>query len=448
MMTESKIKLSDHFTYSKLIRFTLPTIVMMIFTSVYGVVDGIFVSNIVGDEAFAAINLIMPVLMIPGTVGFMLGTGGSAIVAKTLGEGDQRKAKKYFSMFVYLEIILGILLSVIGIITIEPITYMLGADQTLAPYCITYGRIILLGLTFFILQNSFQSFMVTANKPVMGLFVTLAAGFSNMLLDFIFVYVLNMEVTGAALATIISQLVGAMVPLVYFMKKNKSLLRLVKTGFKFKPILKACTNGSSEMITNLSFSLVNMLYNIQLLKYAGKDGVTSYGIIMYVGFIFVGIYLGYSIGTAPVIGYHYGAQNNDELKSIIRKSFKLLAAAAFILTLLAELSSKYLAGIFVSYNDELMTMTSRAIRIYSLSYLIGWINIFASSFFTALNDGLSSGLISFLRTLIFQVAMIFLLPVWFGLDGIWAAIIAAEILSLAVSLFLIFKNSKKYGYSE
>lgn len=446
MSSNEGIRLSDHFTYRKLIRFTLPTIVMMIFTSIYGVVDGIFVSNIVGDSAFAAVNLIMPALMIPGTIGFMFGTGGSAIVAKTLGEGDTQRANRYFSMIVLTEVLIGVLLTVVGLAVLEPVTYLLGADEVLAPYCIEYGRIVFIGLVAFVLQNSFQSFMVTANKPVFGLVVTLMAGFSNMLLDFLFVYCFGWGVSGAAWASVISQCVGALVPLFYFLGKNQSLLRLVRTGFEWRPLLRACTNGSSEMVTNLSFSVVNMMYNHQLMQYLGQNGITAYGIIMYVGFIFVGIYLGYSFGIAPVIGYHYGANNRQELQSLLRKSVKLLAAAALVLTIAAELSARLLAGIFVSYDENLLTLTTGAIRLYSLSYLIGWLNIFASSFFTALNDGLSSAVISFSRTFLFQLSMIFVLPLWLGADGIWAAIIAAEVLSLAVSLFLIIRHRKKYGY--
>ncbi len=441
-----KIKISEHFTYKKLIKFTLPTIVMMIFTSIYGVVDGIFVSNVVGKDAFAAINLIMPALMILGSLGFMIGTGGSAIISKTLGEGDTERANKYFSMLIYLEIILGIIFTILGIIFIKPITNLLGATEELAPYCITYGRIILIGLVAFFLQNSLQSFIVVANKPQIGLIVSIIIGITNMILDFLLVYVLKMGVFGAGLATIISQFIGAGVPLIYFARKNSSLLRLRKTKFELKPILTTFANGSSEMVTNLSMSLVNMLYNFQLMKYAGANGVSAYGIIMYVSFIFVGVYLGYSVGTAPIIGYNYGAKNNEELKNVLNKSVKLLGISAIILTLLSEIFAKPLASIFVSYDMDLFEMTTKAIKIFSISYIISWFNIFASSFFTALNNGLVSAIISFLRTLVFQIAMIYLLPIWWGLNGIWIAVLVAEILSLFVSVGFLIKNKNKYGY--
>lgn len=442
-----KIQLSEHFTYKKLIKFTIPTIIMMIFTSIYGVVDGIFISNCVGSDAFAAVNLIMPALMILGTVGFMFGTGGSALISKTIGEGKKEKANEYFSMLIYLLIIIGIIFTVIGVALVEPVAHLLGADENMLADCIIYGRTILLFLVPFMLQNSFQSLLIVAEKPTFGLIISIISGILNMLLDFLFMYVFKMGVFGAALATGLSQTAGGIVPLVYFIRKNNSPLRLTKTKFEGKAILQTCINGSSEMMTNLSMSLVNMLFNMQLMKYAGADGVVAYGIIMYVGFIFVGTYLGYSIGTAPIIGYHYGAENTDELKSLLKKSLKLILITSLVMTGLAQLLSKLLASIFVSYNAELLEMTTNAIRLFSISYLISGFNIFASSFFTALNNGVISATISFLRTLVFQVAMIFILPLIWGLNGIWLAVAFAEALSLVVSIVFLIRNKKKYNYA-
>lgn len=402
-----KIQLSEHFTYKKLIKFTIPTIIMMIFTSIYGVVDGIFVSNCVGSDAFASVNLIMPVLMILGTVGFMFGTGGSALISKTIGEGDRNKANKYFSMLIYLLVIIGALFTMIGVTLVEPVAKLLRANENMLADCVTYGRTLLIFLVPFMLQNSFQSFLIVAEKPTFGLVISIISGITNMILDFLFMYVFKIGVFGAALATGISQTVGGIVPIVYFIRKNNSPLKLIKTKFEWKAILQTCINGSSEMMTNLSMSLVNMLFNMQLMKYAGTNGVVAYGIIMYVGFIFVGTYLGYSIGTAPIIGYHYGAENTDELKSLLKKSLKLMFITSLVMTILAELISKLLASIFVSYDVELLEMTTNAIRLFSISYLISGFNIFASSFFTALNNGVVSAIISFLRTLLFQIAMIF-----------------------------------------
>lgn len=441
-----KIELSEHFTYKKLIKFTIPTIVMMIFTSIYGVVDGIFVSNFVGSDSFAAVNLIMPALMIFGTIGFMIGTGGSALVSKTIGEGDRQKANRYFSMLIYILIIVGLILTIIAVAMVKPMSKLLGAEGEILEDCITYGRVLIMFLIPFVLQNCFQSFLIVAEKPTFGLVISIITGISNMILDWLFMYVFKLGIFGAALATGISQLIGGIVPLIYFVSKNNSTLKLVKTKIEGKAILQACINGSSEMLTNLSMSLVNMLYNLQLMKYIGSNGVVAYGIIMYVGFIFTGTYLGYSIGTAPIIGYHYGAGNTDELKNLLKKSIKLIAITSLIMTIISEITSKILASIFVSYDIELLEMTANAIRIFSISYLISGFNIFSSSFFTALNNGLVSAVISFLRTLVFQIAMIFILPAIWGVNGIWLAVSFAEILALIVSTIFLIINREKYQY--
>lgn len=442
-----EIGLSEHFTYRKLIKFTIPTIIMMIFTSIYGVVDGLFISNYTGSNAFASINLIMPAIMILGTIGFMLGTGGSAIVSKTLGEGENEKANKYFSMFIYLEVILGFIFTIVGLIFLEPVAKLLGATEDMMNDCLTYGRILLIGIVPFILQNSFQSFIVVAEKPKFGLVVTIIAGVTNMVLDFLFIGIFKWGVAGAAIATITSQFVGAIIPLVYFFRKNKTMLRLGKTKFEFSPIFNACTNGSSEMVTNLSMSLVSILFNKQLMEFAGANGVSAYGVIMYIGFLFVGTYVGYSVGTAPIISYHYGAKNKEEVKGLLHKSIKLLGIVAVVMTILAEILAKPLASIFVGYDKELLDLTVNAIRLYSLSYIISWFNIFASSFFTALNDGFVSALISFMRTLVFQVIVILILPKLFELNGVWLAVTVAEILAIIVSISCFVKNRKKYEYA-
>ncbi len=440
------IQLSEHFTYKKLIKFTIPTILMMIFTSVYGIVDGIFVSNCVGSDSFAAVNLIMPVLMILGSIGFMIGTGGSALVSKTMGEGEKEKANKYFSMLIYFVVISGFILTIIGIIFIKPISCLLGAEGNILNDCVLYGKTLLIALIAFMLQNCFQSFLVVAEKPQIGLIISICVGLTNMALDFLFIYVFKMGVFGAALATGISQIIGGIIPFIYFISKNNSPLKLVKAKFEGKALVQACINGSSEMLTNLSMSLVNMLYNIQLMKFAGPNGVVAYGIIMYVGFIFTGTYLGYGIGSAPIISYHYGAGNKEELKNLFKSSVILMSVTSFVMTLFAEILSKPLAGIFVSYDRELLDMTIIAIRLFSISYIISGFNIFTSSFFTALNNGVVSATISFLRTLLFQIAMILILPAILGLNGIWLAVVVAEILALVVSGFFLVINRRKYDY--
>lgn len=441
-----KIQLSEHFTFPKLLRFVLPSIVMMIFTSIYGVVDGIFVSNFVGSVPFAAVNLIMPFIMALGAVGFMLGTGGSAIVAKTMGEGKDKRANEYFSMIVYVNIIVGVLLSVIGILTIRPIAVFLGANEAMLGDAVLYGRILLIGNAAFLLQNSFQSFFAVAEKPQTGLAVTVGAGVTNMVLDFLFVAVFQWGVAGAAAATAMSYFVGGIVPILYFVKKNSSRLKLVKTKIYGRQLLRSCANGSSEMMTNLSMSLVNMLYNFQLMRFAQENGVAAYGVIMYVNFIFSSVFIGYSIGCAPIVGYHYGAGNQGELKNILKKSLILISAAQAGMTILAECLAWPLAKIFVGYDAELLLMTANGFRLYSFAFLVLGFNVFGSAFFTALNNGAVSALISFLRTLVFQVIAVLLLPMVLGLNGIWLAIVAAEGLALIVTAGLLVGNRKKYGY--
>lgn len=441
------IQLSEHFTYGKLLKFTFPSIIMMVFTSIYGVVDGVFVSNFVGSESFAAVNLIMPFLMILGAIGFMLGTGGSALVAFILGTGDEQKANRVFSLMVYVLIVLGGIFMVGGILFMEPMARLLGADEAMLPVCVRYGRIVMLGLIPFMLQNTFQSFLVTAERPHFGLYITIAAGVTNMALDALFVGVFRWGVAGAAAATVISQIVGGVIPLVYFICPNKSKLRLGKTKMDFRMLGKAAANGSSEFMTNVSMSLVNMLYNWQLMRLIGAQGVAVFGIIMYVSFIFAAIFIGYSMGSAPVIGFHYGAGNKEELKGLFRKSLWILLVFSVVLTGLAMILAKPLAMIFVAYDAELLELTKRALTIYSLSFLMSGFNIFASSFFTALNDGLTSALISFGRTLMFQVASVLLLPLIFDVDGIWAAVILAEGLALILSAVCVIRNRKKYGYA-
>lgn len=442
-----RIQLSEHFNYNKLLRFVLPSIIMMIFTSIYSVVDGLFVSNYVGKNAYTALNLIYPLLMGLGALGFMIGTGGSAIVAKTLGEGKKELASQHFSMLVYITIIGGILLTIIGLIFIRPIAVLMGATDILIEDCVLYGGILLVAQTAFMLQNVFQSFFVTAEKPKLGLLVMIAAGVTNMLLDYIFIVLFHWELAGAAIATAISQVVGGVFPFFYFLRKNDSLLRLTKAKFDRMVFFKTCTNGSSELMTNLSSSIVSILYNLQLMKLAGEDGVAAFGTIMYVNFIFIAIFIGYSIGSAPLIGYHYGAGNHEELKNLFRKSLLLMGIFGIMLVVLAELLAVPLSRVFVGYDPELFAMTCHAFRYYAFSFLVIGINIFASSFFTALSNGVISAVISFLRTLVFQVAMIYLLPLFFDLDGIWMAITAAESLALVVTIIFFVTQRKHYHYA-
>ena len=419
---------------------------MMVFTSIYGVVDGLFVSNYAGKTAFAAINLVMPFIMVLGGMGFMIGTGGTALVAKVLGEEEKKEANRYFSMMVLVTLLLGVALSVVGVIFMRPVSRLLGATEAMMDDCVLYGRIVIAFTFTFMLQNVFQSFLIVAEKPKLGLAVTVAAGVTNMVLDALFVGGFGWGIAGAAVATGLSQCVGGILPLIYFLRPNNSLLRLRKTRLELRPILKACGNGSSELMSNISSSFVSMLYNFQLLRFAGEDGVSAYGVLMYVQFIFVAIYVGYAVGSAPIVGFHYGAKNHNELKNLLRKSTLLMASSGVVLTILAMALAGPLAKIFVGYDQGLYDLTRHAFRVFAYSFLLAGFNIFASSFFTALNNGVVSAAISFLRTLIFQTASVLLLPLVLGVDGIWWAIFAAEVFASLISVAFLFAKRERYHY--
>ena len=437
---------SGHFGYRRLLRVTLPSIVMMIFTSIYCVTDGFFVSNFAGKAAFTAVNFIMPYLMILGCVGFLFGTGGSALIGKTMGEGDRKHADRLFSMVICVTALSGLALGVLGIVLLRPVAELLGAEGELLENCVRYGSLILIANPAYVLQFAFQCLFATAGKPKLGLAVTVAAGVTNMALDALFIAGFHWGVAGAAIATGLSQCVGGLFPLIYFLRPNSSKLRLVRTKLELRPILNACGNGSSELMSNISSSIVSMIYNFQLLKYIGEDGISAYGVLMYVQFVFIAIDIGYSIGCAPIVGFHFGAQNHAELKNMLGKSVKLMCGAGVVMAVLAQVLAAPLARLFVGYDEVLYTLTCHAFRLFSFAFLFAGFNIFASSFFTALNNGLISAVISFLRTLVLQTSSVILLPLIFGVDGIWYAITAAEIFATTISVIFLFAKRKKYHY--
>ena len=448
MSKKNPIQLSDHFTYARLFRFVLPSIVMMVFTSIYGVVDGLFVSNFAGKTAFASINLIMPFLIILGAMGFMLGTGGTALVSRVLGEGDKEHANKYFSMITLFGILLGVILTVVGVLAMRPMAILLGATEAMVDDCVLYGRIVVCFLTSFMLQNMFQSFLIAAERPKFGLLITLAAGVTNMVLDALFVGVFRWGIAGAAIATGISQTVGGVVPLMYFLFSKSSPLRLRWTEFEVQTLLRSCANGSSELMSNISGSLIGMLYNAQLMRFLGEDGVATYGVLMYVQFIFVAIDIGYSIGCAPIISYHYGARNHPELRNLLTKGLKVMGILGIVMTIAAISLSGTLANIFVGYDATLCELTRHAFHLFSFAFLLAGFNIFLSSFFTALNNGGVSAAISFLRTLVFQAASVILLPMALDVDGLWWAASAAEALAFVVSIGFLLALKGKYHYFD
>lgn len=440
------INLSDNFNYGKLLRFTFPSIIMLVFSSVYGVVDGYFVSNYAGKTSFAAVNFIMPVLMILGCIGFMFGTGGGALIAKTLGEKDDKKANEIFTMIVAVSVGVGVFLTVLGIALMPLISRLLGADGKMLDDSVLYGRIVTIGLPFYILQYEFQCLFATAGKPKLGLYVTAAAGVTNMVLDYLLVAVFPLGIIGAAAATAFSQLVGGVIPLIYFLRKNSSLLRFTKFKFDGRALFKTCTNGSSEFLSNIAMSVVSMLYNRQLMRYAGEDGVSAYGVLMYVGMIFMAVFVGYSVGVAPIVGYNYGAQNKEQLKNILRKSTVVIFVTAVVMFAASEFLSAPLSRIYVGYDQNLLEITVDAFKIFSFAFLFSGFAILGSSFFTALNDGLTSALISFFRTLVFQAASVLIFPLIWDLDGIWISIVAADVMAVALTLVFVFAKRKKYGY--
>ncbi len=442
-----RIQLSEHFTYKKLFAFVAPSIIMMVFTSVYSVVDGLFVSNFAGAGALTAIQYIFPLFMVFGSIGFMIGAGGSALVSKTLGEGDKERANKYFSMLVYVTAAIGVVIAVFGQFAVAPVAALLcgSSEGTVFDYCVIYGRILLATQPFFILQNIFQSFFVTAEKPRLGLFVTAGAGILNIVLDAAFVVGAGWGLTGAAVATAVSQIFGGLFPVIYFFCKNNSLLRLGKTRFYGKAFLKSVTNGSSEFFSNASSALVIILYNYQIRTLVGDAGVDAYAAIGYVGTVFFSIFMGYAVGSAPLMGYNYGAQNRDEMRNIFKKSMIIMAVTGLAMTALSEALASPLMAMF-SRDKAVYDMAVRGFRIYSVVFLIVGFNVYGSSLFTALNNGLISALISFLRTIVFQISAVMVLPIFMGLDGVWTAGLFSDAGALIVAVIFIITKRKKYGY--
>ena len=443
---KSRIHLSEHFTYSKLLRFTLPSIVMNIFASLYIVADGFFVANFAGKTEFAAVNLIMPVLNILGTIGYMFGVGGSALIAKTLGEKDQEQANRLFSLIVLASAGVGVLLMASGFIFMRPIAAMLGAEGKLLEDSVLYGRIFILALPAWIWVYEFQLFFVTAEKPGLGLAVTVCAGLCNVALDALFMIGFQWGLAGAATASALTQMVGGVFPLIYFYRKNNSLLRLVKPVWDGRALVKCCSNGSSEFMAEAAASFVGIIYNVQLLKYAGEDGVVIYGLLMYVSLIFSAMFVGYSNGIGPVFSYHYGARNHGELKNLRKRSLMLVGLASAAMFVLSEALAHPFSALFLQDAEKLLPDTVHAFRIFSLAYLFTGMAIFSSAFFTALNNGQVSALISFLRTFVFELGAVLLLPGLLGVDGIWCSVVFAELMAAAVGSIFMAALRRKYQY--
>ena len=440
------MQFSEHYTYKKIIRYTVPPIIMMIFTSLYSVVDGLFLSNCAGKQAFSAVSFIMPYLMMFNSTGFMLGTGSSALIAKKMGEKKYKSANEIFTTVVVVSIFSGVILSFIGLIFLTPVASMQGAKGELLNNCLKYGRIYLLGVPACIIQFEFEALYSTSGKSKLGLYSTIISGLTNVILDALFLYVFSWNIKGAAAATIISQYVGGIIPIIYYSRKNKSNLRLVKCKLRFRDMIKVCTNGSSEMVNNISISVVSLMYNIQLLKYAGDDGIAAFGIMMYVNFLFTAVFWGYVSGISPIISFNYGAKNSKELHSLLKKSIVILTLTSISMFMSSVFLATPVTKIFVNYDAQLLAMTIKGFYLFSFSFLFSGMSIFSSSFFTSLNNGFISAVISFSRVFLFQIPAVLILPLILGLDGIWLSVVIAELLTVAAGTGLILKYRKKYNY--
>lgn len=440
------MEFSQHFTYRRLIRSVISPIIMMVFTSVYSVVDGLFVSNFVGKEAFAAVNFILPYLMFFNGIGFLFGTGGSALIAKTLGEKREQKANEIFSSLVLVSMLTGVAFAIVGGIFLKPVATWLGASGELLENSLVYGRIYLLGVPACVIQYEFQNLFPTAGKSKYCLYSGIASGVTNIVLDALFVGVFSWGLVGAAAATILSQWLGALIPLVYFGRPNTSQLRLVKCRPDGRAMVKICCNGASEFVNNISMAVVSFLYNVQLLRYAGDNGIAAYGVLMYVNFLFTAVFWGYMVGVMPIVSFHFGARNHEELRSLLKKSLTLIFLGAAVMFTVAQLLKNGISQIFVGYDPELFDMTVRGFTLFSFCFLFSGIAIFSSSFFTALNDGLISAIVSFCRVFAFQIPAALVLPIFWKLDGIWLSSVTAELMTCILGGILILAKRKKYQY--
>ena len=432
------IELAGHYGYRRIVRSVLPSIGMVLVVSVYSIVDGFFVANFAGKTGFAAINLTFPAIMMIGSLGLMIGTGGAELVAKIKGEGYPEKANRVFTMLVQFGLSLGVLLGIALTVAAPWVARWLGADEPMMEECVTYLRLNMIGMPGFVLQCAFQSFYMAAERPQLGTLMSIVAGVTNILLDAILVWALGLGVTGAAIATAAGCTVGGLFPVYYFSsRRNKGSLRILPTRILWPYIGKACSNGLSEYVSSISMNIVTLCYNLQLMRYLGEDGVSAYGVVMYIAFIFAAVFLGYNIGITPIIGYHYGAGDIKEQRSLFRKSLTIIGVLGLLMAGTAETFASPLARVFVGYDAALTALTIRAMRIYMLAFLITGINMFVSALFTGLNNGVVSAVASFMRTLVFELACVWMLPALLGIDGIWMSWGIAEVLSLVLCAFLV-----------
>lgn len=423
--------INQDITPAGLLKFAAPSIVMMVFMSLYTIVDGIFVSRFLGSNALSSLNIVYPVISVAIALSTMLGTGGSAIISKYLGEGKNERAREALTQFVVLTLLLSFVLLILSEMFLTPISRLLGASDVLLADCRLYLGASMLFAPACMLQAVFQSFLVTAGRPGLGLLLMTGAGICNMILDYVLIVPCQMGIAGAALATGIGQCIPAVCGLCFFLFTRQDL-RFCRFTFSAKEILDACYNGSSEMVSQLSNAVITFLFNIVMMSLAGEHGVAAITILLYGQFLFNAVYLGFSIGISPVIGFQYGAGDRTKLRKIYRISFLSVAISSVVIVAAAICFSPTIVAIFTK-DQRTFELASVGFRLFAVNFLFSGINITSSGFFTALSNGKVSALISFSRTLVFIVISLLILPRILGITGAWIAIPVAEFLTLLIS---------------
>ena len=436
--------LSRAYTLSGLVRFALPSMVMMVFLSVYTIVDGIFISNFVGTLALGAVNIIFPLISLEMGLGIMLATGSNAIIARRLGEGDAALARQNFSLVVLVAVVCGLMVEGLALLFLPQIIDLLGASAAQYPYCRDYPRAMLLFAPALFLQVGFQSYFVTAGRPKLGLLVMVGAGLVNIGLDYLLIP--RLGVAGAGLATGLGYMVPAMAGLCFFARPRGGDLYLVRPSLERGLLWRACLNGSSEMVSNMANAVSTFLFNIMFMRCYGEDGVAAITMALYFQFVFAAVYFGYSGGVAPIISYKFGNGDTAGLRQVVRDSFRFILGISLLNFTVAILVSAPALLLFAGGNREVASIAQEGFPLFAVSFLFAGVGIFASNMFTALSDGVTSALISFMRTLLFLALAILLLPLVFKEAGLWAAISVAEGMGALVALVCLVLRRPQYQY--
>lgn len=419
----------------------------MVFMSLYTMVDGVFVSRFAGTAALSAVNIVYPMVSVVVAVGVMLATGGSAIIAKRMGEGKPEQARQNFSYLILAGVLIAVGMAALALVFLKPLLHLLGARGALFELCYAYALPLVFFIPSGILQMLFQTLLVTAGRPMLGLTVTVLGGVANIVLDYLFIVPLQMGIAGAAIATGIGFSIPAVFGLLYFALRRSGPLCFVRPKGGGKMLLRCCANGSSEMVTNMSTAVTTFLFNLLMMRYAGEDGVASITIVLYTQYLMTAVYMGYATGTAPVFSFHHGSRNGEQLRRLFRISMGFIALCSVATFALALVFAKQVVVIFTPAGSPVFEMALYGFRLFSGSFLFAGVGIFASAMFTAFSDGKVSAAISFLRTFAFIVLALLLLPLAMGLDGVWLAVPLAEVLGFGVSLFFLYRKKKRYCYA-